>query len=159
MRNPNLKNPDRVCACGCGHGLGHMRATALYSPKCAARLGIVQTEPRHRARPKCKATLNPYSNIAGGRNAEPNRSQALCKVCFGMPWARLETRQQDNGTVADGRGRCRGCGEAYAPEPRPEPRSVLASSAGMAVRAGELGGYQSGKPRVERVSRAKHSAG
>jgi hypothetical protein len=155
-----LKHPDRICTCGCGRGIGYVRAQPAYHPACAKRLGITQHAPKREKAYEQKS--QPYSHITGGRFTDPNRRQKPCKVCFGMPWARLQTRLGDHEAVADRSGRCRGCRELYAPEPRPEPCSVIGSSAAMAVREGQLHGMthqQTGKPKAERASRAKSPVG
>lgn len=75
------------------------------------------------------------------------RRQKPCLVCAGMPWARVPTRITEGRAgflgdpVTGDNGLCRGCGEAYAPEPPPEPCAVISSSAGLAARHGEEQGH------------------
>jgi hypothetical protein len=90
----------------------------------------------------------------------PNRSQRLCKVCGGMPWARTETRLTDTFDPVAIHGFCRGCDEPYAPEPPLKGEPVLGSSAGIAIQASDIHGqerYHAGarNDNARRRSRAK----
>lgn len=133
-----------------------MRAGTKYHPVCAAvknkaacaerdRQTARERGAKSRLAKKTQAMQTPYpfSNFVS-RSHEPNRPQKLCPLCCGMPWARKQNRLSDVKTglepVANDVGLCRGCGGSYAPEPKPEPVSVLGSSAGVAVREGQLHG-------------------
>ena len=73
---------------------------------------------------------------------ETRKPQTKCKVCAGMPWARVNDRYESGGDygqrklvrVVDEQGRCLGCGGTYAPEKPSERRYPIGSSAGIAER-------------------------
>lgn len=72
----------------------------------------------------------------------PRQPNVVCKVCFGLPWARRPERRGDGRgdsalaerpPVVGEDGLCRGCGLPYAPEPEPRRDSGVRSSAAMAL--------------------------
>lgn len=158
----------RYCACLCGASIDHMRSDAKYFPACRERIDTEKKreydkrrQGRRRKTPPIPS-VNPRLVFVWRSHAAdaPNRRQKLCKVCYGMPWARLQNRREDArdgffgpSVVPEGSAHCRGCGEPYSPEPAPEPCSVLGSSAGTAARAGELHGHT-----IERGMNFKKSA-
>lgn len=157
----------RYCQCGCGQSIDHMRIDAMYLPTCKRLVALERQREYDRNRSKEKReraklqpsrlkqialrkSVTPLShNVYSDRQGlPPPPRQKICDVCCGMPWARLPTRFQDctaveKPAVAGDNGLCRGCGEAYAPEPAPDPCETLRSSAGMAAREGDVHGYQS----------------
>lgn len=149
----------RLCACGCERGIGYLQAHAKYHPVCKVAIDRDRQLAQRRARLKLRPrTRTPYANfVKADRPVAERNPQRLCKICFGMAWARMPTRFGESGPsihgVADATGvLCRGCGLAYSPEPPPERMSVLGSSAGTAVREGQLHGVQhvaSGKPKAK----------
>ncbi len=163
----------RYCACLCGESIDHMRSDAKYSPECRARVDLEKKREYDKQRQGRRKKTSPHE--ASQRQSvnqrqvfvwrshaadAPNRRQVLCKVCYGMPWARLQNRREDArdgffgpSVVPAGSVHCRGCNEPYSPEPAPEPCSVLGSSAGTAARAGELHGHT-----IERGMNFKKSA-
>lgn len=146
------------CLCGCGVSLMGRRPGTMYStPACKtkarwhiekARLALRQRTSRPQDA-ESKKTPHAVRRLVVNHHAyspgeAPHVPNILCKSCFGMPWARRNDREvseTSDAVVADYTGRCSGCGEAYAPEPRPEPISVLQSSAGMAARAAPFHGH------------------
>lgn len=153
---------NRVCACGCERGIGYLPTHAKYHPVCKVEIDRKRQADLARDRPKrvrrkreTIKSASPWSNFVQQDPHNRHRQKTLCKICFGMPWCRSSNRFGESGPsllgVADESGvRCRGCGEAYSPEPPPERVSVLGSSAGLAVREGKLHGMQhvaTGKPK------------
>lgn len=151
------ERPGRQCGCGCGRDIGHMHPRSIYHSDCkVVRTKQIRKDYEQRKeghlflvrKNEALRTPNPFNNFVKSR--EPNRPQKLCPLCCGMPWARLSDRLSDVKTglepVADEGRMCRGCGEAYAPEPKPEPVNVLGSSAAMAVREGQWHGAGSVEP-------------
>lgn len=72
----------------------------------------------------------------------PRRPCVVCKVCFGLPWARRPERRGDGRgdsalaerpPVVGEDGLCLGCGLPYSPEPEPRRDSGVRSSAAMAL--------------------------
>lgn len=152
----------RVCACGCGASLDGMHRSAKWFPACRDRIVRERKKESHRKRSLESRRANrsrslerlqlQRGSLTHGawrviERHEPvkNRRQYVCLVCFGMPWARRPDRLSEGRPgfekpVVDDTGLCRGCGEAWEPEPAPEPMSLLSSSAGTAVRHGQLHG-------------------
>lgn len=152
----------RYCACGCAQSIDHMRRDAKWLPGHNRAVALErqreydkQRTTRKRPTPSvlrqraarkalCRLDHNVYSAERNGLPPPPR--QKICGVCCGMPWARLPARFPDSTSVekdpvAGDNLLCRGCGESYSPEPKPEPAETLRSSGGMAARLGELHGY------------------
>jgi hypothetical protein len=142
------RSGGRECACGCGRSIEHMRADAKWSPFCKPVKDRKREHDRRRAGEQKARTARYRQNVVEHRLAElalRARPQKLCSVCCGMPWARTPERVSDvhRGGVAElpvagDSGLCRGCGEAWAPEPPPEPLELLSSSATALAAYGEL---------------------
>lgn len=137
----------RLCACGCLKSIDHLRANAKRMPGCQwlrerqRESERAKTRTRVRDRSKKNIVAKPFKADL------PRSSQRPCLVCAGMPWARTPERTTDDregyqARVVNDNGLCRGCGEPYAPEPRPEGPSLLCSSAGTAVRASDMNGQE-----------------
>jgi len=162
------QRPGRYCHCGCGASIDHLRYDAKWAPACGERVMLERKRASNRKRnrkrdrsgrsDKVFKALNPHAHLVSERN-EPvkNPRQKFCLVCCGMPWAREPDRFTEGRPGCElpvstdhgyGIGRCRGCGEAYSPEPPPKPRSCIVSSAGTTARAGELYGasFAAGRP-------------
>lgn len=153
---------------GCVADISHMRANAKWCVAC----GVDATHERKLAHNRLRTSdsrkearrnrsrkgreknltqqkaLNPHQNCVTSRHF-PNPRQYPCKVCWGMPWARVPERVVDDSLWSDSvvgkSGLCRGCGQAWAPEPPPERGSLTGSSAGVAVAHGRLFGYAEGR--------------
>lgn len=136
----------RVCHCGCGRSIEHMRIDAKWSEFCKPVKDRKREHDRRRAGEQKARTARYRQNVVEHRLAElasRARPQKLCSVCCGMPWARTsdrfdEARMGFEKPVAGDSGLCRGCGEAWAPEPPPEPLELLSSSATALAAYGEL---------------------
>lgn len=174
MSTPDLARSRRakdttgkVCICGCGQSIEHLRYDAKYHPVCRSR---IETERKRaydrkravRTRPipslgRRQVTVRNAVDPQGLKDAEPVK----CHVCYDMPWARTSVRIADGrdgfegARVANDRGICRGCGEAWEPEPPIERGEVLRSSAGMVFKHGELHGETLDRP-LKRDVRRKH---
>lgn len=160
----------RVCKMdGCGKSIDHMRVSAKWCVACGvdatherklAYNRLRKTESRKAERNKRnqagrvkdhsqEKAVNPHQNRVLRGAHSPNPRQNPCKVCCGMSWARVPERAVDDSvwaeSVAGKHGLCRGCGEAWAPEPKPEYGSLTGSSAGVAVSHGRLFGYAEGR--------------
>jgi hypothetical protein len=144
-----------------------MRGDAKWCSTCSVQIMLERKRAFNRARsaagkrrryPNAQKSLNPHQNIVSSRH-DPNPRQKFCLVCCGMPWARSPQRFQEGRpgheeAVAGDAWLCKGCGEAWAPEPAPEPLSLLGSSAGLAVSSGELYGMKSEKTGRKRKGEA-----
>lgn len=145
---------ERLCSNGCGASISHMRADTKWCASCkvlrdqekkrehnrkraerARDLTRVRTETR---------SLRPRQIVVDFRS-EPKREPRvpICQVCCGMPWARTPDRVSEGRMgyeqpVTGDSGLCRGCGEAWAPEPEPDRLEPLQSSAGTLAAYGEL---------------------
>ena len=139
----------RYCACSCGASIDHRPIYAKYTVECAARQRVLRD--RHRVW-ACK----PSTAVTPRRDPlDPPREPNLmmCKRCCDIPWARAPRREADTpqgqgnfsgvvGFEMCGRWLCKGCGEVYAPEAKPENCVVLSSSAGMTERAAQFHGIR-----------------
>lgn len=158
----------RLCACGCQRSLEGLHQNTMYSPECIAARRKTRKQQTHKQmmarraasrkeREACRS-LNPRSHVVtpGPGGVPGHLPQEQCDVCANMPWARTPDRYIDerNGhrcrpmAVAKFTVRgwaCKGCGELYAPEPRPEA-PVLQSSAGYLADHGTLHGTSGNKP-------------
>lgn len=174
MAAAQVMGEPRVCACGCGASLEDRHHLTVYTRDCRERLKQKRDVERHRAKAKQRRerlghkSLHPLKSAVwrGTANDATHVPTLKCGVCCDMPWARLSTRsvKDSDGSiepVANVDGKCRGCGEKYAPEPKPEHGSLLRSSAGTAQKASELWGYQPNLGGVERTKayRAKKAKG
>lgn len=138
----------RLCVCGCGQPIEQGRKNAAYTIPCRERRDSERHAERHRSKVQQtqRRTPHPRTNRVVKRvtwRDDPNRRQKLCKVCFGMPWARRPERVNEGHAyslipVAGDNLMCNGCGEPYSPEPPAEPGEVLTSSAGMTAKYAEL---------------------
>ena len=148
----------RYCHCGCGASIDHLRCDAKWAPACGERVMLERKRAANRKRDRRGCTnklkaLNPRKHLVRERNElVKNPRQKFCLVCCGMPWARepdrfTEGRPGCEQPVSTNHGRCRGCGEAWAPEPPPEPGSFIVSSAGTTALYGRLYGthYEAGQ--------------
>lgn len=139
------QSTGRLCSCGCGRTIENPRPDAKWSNFCRVtqererkKLNCVRrNEEQRRATAPRQVTVR-KSNLA----EEANRRQKMCWHCFGMPWARLDTRHNEGRlgpepVASEGRV-CLGCGEPYAPEPDPPRAPVITSSAAQTARHGEL---------------------
>jgi hypothetical protein len=157
--------PGRTCACLCGRSLDGYGPKTLFAPECikkrkAARKAASYIEEKTRREKKIRERRD-YSAphrfaCASWRktaNDAPYVPSMKCHVCMDMSWCRRPDRAQEgrDGYAPSGKmvgvesltgWRCSGCGEPYAPEPKPEFGSLLRSSAGTAAKASELWGYQ-----------------
>lgn len=140
---------SRYCGCGCNQTIDHMHMNTKYHPDCRKRLELDRARMRGRSATDygpARKSQNPRQHFVRTRNDDaPNRRQNFCRICCGMPWARVpdrvtEGREGHEIPVSLDGYHCRECGEAYAPEPPPEPMSVLISSAALAAKEGELHG-------------------
>jgi hypothetical protein len=124
----------RLCLCGCGRDISHLRGGTKYSVVCRDRVHAkAKVDSRRVSRqlhlvaspvhPRVKRELRDHA----GNPIRP--AELKCKVCAGMPWRITERRP------------CKGCGESYERE-MIEPPSLLVSSAGTAVSHGQLHGHQ-----------------
>lgn len=140
----------RVCQCGCGRPIERKRKNAVLRIDCRARRDSQLHAARHAVRRKKqneeRLALNQCQRRSISRVSwrdDPNRRQALCRMCFGMPWARAPYRYNESTAyalipVSDESMRCSGCGEPWAPEPPVALQDTLSSSAGMVARHGDL---------------------
>lgn len=148
----------RVCCCGCGRSIDDRPSVSTRTRECQrqheierwrARNSLVQESAR-KSMSERRSSVNPRQNCV--KNAfwgdTPNRRQKPCQLCCGLPWARTPERYGEDGrSIVDDMGRCRGCGDAYAPEPPPTRESTIGSSAGVATRHGDLYGVSIDSPR------------
>jgi hypothetical protein len=135
----------RYCACGCGASIDDRPVISTRTRECQIkfdhrrRSAVSLVQRSHRRSPH-GGTFRARNRLMDGE--APNRRQKPCTVCCGMPWARTgdrfpEARPGHEKPVSYDGQRCRGCGDLYAPEPKPEMCSVIGSSAGLAARHGE----------------------
>lgn len=131
-----------------------MRADTKWAVSCKVR----RDQEKKRAHNKKRAerarnltreraslkSIRPRQVVVDFRS-EPKREPRapICQVCCGMPWARTSERLSEGRMgyeqpVTGDSGLCRGCGEAYAPEPEPDRLEPLQSSAGTMAAYGEL---------------------
>lgn len=139
--------PGRICACGCGGSLDGL-------PRQTQRLPDCQREHRIKSRRDRMRNVHGVQNKVFRRSeadlaADPPRERVpVCKVCCGLPWARVPERWGDDGPgglgdpIVGDNGLCRGCNEPYAPEPPPERLEPIGSSAGTLARHGTLYGVE-----------------
>lgn len=145
----------RFCACGCGASIDDRPTNSIRTRECQAHHDNQQRKERW-ARGGDEALRKHRKSPHPGRfrirhrimiSEAPPRRQKPCKVCAGMPWARLPERVTEGHSgfpgdpVTGDNGLCRGCGEPFAPEPPPEREPTLGSSAGVAIRAAATHGY------------------
>lgn len=142
----------RLCVCGCQQPIERGRKNAAWRLDCRAKRDSELHAERHRSKVQKvqRQTPHPRSNcvrtlkrVSWRDDPTPNRRQNLCKVCFGMPWARRPDRCNDGHgfqliPVTGDNGLCTGCGEPWGPEPEPERGELITSSAGMIARHAEL---------------------
>jgi hypothetical protein len=120
------------CECGCGRSIEGLPRGTRFTPACARQRQIDRKRAaRAENRAWCakqrteRVALNGRQNYVRTDADQPNRHQALCEVCGGMPWRRD--------------GACRGCGEPPGEETI-RRGSALSSSAGAAVNHGSMYG-------------------
>lgn len=161
----------RFCECGCGQSIDHMSPHARFLPPCKRvhalkmqrsydkqrserrrrkrvemrQRGEAQAPDRPRQAAARKSTARAdhpvYSESQSGIPDKP-RGRMKCQVCCDMQDARVPERKDGLGrSVVGPDGKCRGCGDGWAPTAPLERCETLRSSAGMAVREGALHGY------------------
>ncbi len=127
----------RLCWCGCGRDISHLRGGTKYSVVCRdrvhAKAKVDQCRER-RERRLLQLVAQPLAprvkRVLVDKQGNPLRpAEIKCKVCADMAWRITEHKP------------CNGCGETYEPE-MIEPPSLLCSSAGTAVNHGHLFGHQ-----------------
>lgn len=135
--------PGRLCACGCLGSLEGFPRQQRRLPECQLKHRRTR---RNLAEPKLRVLTNKLPPASG--TDVPRQRVPVCKVCCGLPWARVPERWGDDGPsglgdpIVGDNGLCRGCGGAYEPEPEPERQSALGSSAGTLARHGSLFGVE-----------------
>lgn len=150
----------RTCHNGCGRSIEHLRIDSKWCAWCKVVLEKARKAAMKNRR-KTPTVKSPHVQRhlvvnQGGHLAERSRAQSPCKVCCGMPWARVTNRytegRYDEDPVSLDGVKCRGCSEPYAPEPAPKAEAVLRSSAGTTVRAAPMYAvsYEIGKGRPEK---------
>lgn len=154
--------PGRVCGCGCGQSLDGMHRSAKWAVACRDKVALERKRRAHQAQRPRRMALNPGERrVIERHEVNKNRAQALCLVCFGMPWARRPERLSEGRPgyekpVTGDNGLCRGCGEEWGPEPEPDRIAILQSSAGMTARHGALHGMDVTDGRGKHERKAKN---
>lgn len=118
--------PVRPCPCGCGLLVDTGQRRPRYAPECQRRR---QQEKQNRSRALAKArsdlSRSECKSLVPRQVVSPTRIAAdpihvpkrHCRVCFGMPWVRVDC--------------CAGCGQPYAPERAVVGAIVLRSPMGL----------------------------
>ena len=122
---------------GCTADISHRAPMSKYCIPC----GKEMHKRRHRRGRKARAVREYHFKDEG------RQKQDICKVCYGMPWARTPERFNESSghglhPVTKGDRRCVGCGELYQPEPAQNMGSAIASSAGTMADHGALYGSE-----------------